>query len=287
MRKPIAKKKTSNRKPISRKKTSFWKGNKGSFVLGILFAAILFSIAFHYRNGLYYYLDLKSEKASSNYEDKRISDVRNFQILNKYKDKVAGFDVSEYQGKINWDEINNVDNTYPLRFVFIRATAGKDKLDSKFEYNWSESRANRFIRGAYHYYRPNENSIAQAENFIKNVTLKKGDLPPILDIEKLPENQPIDSLKIGLKRWLEKVDNHYKVKPIIYTGEKYYDAFLKKEFSEYTFWIANYNFFVEDIKDDWLFWQFTEKATISGINGNVDVNIYNGTPKMLEYLTIN
>jgi lysozyme len=287
MRKPVAKKSVAKRKPASRKKSSFWKGNKGSFVFGILFAVLLFTIAFHYRNGLSYYLGFKSEKASSKNEDKRISDVRNFQILDKYKDKVAGFDVSEYQGNINWDEISDVDDTYPLRFVFIRATAGKNKLDSKFEYNWSESRANSFIRGAYHYYRPNENSIEQAENFIKNVKLKKGDLPPILDIEKLPENQPIDSLKIGLKRWLEKIDAHYKVKPIIYSGEKYYDAFLKKEFSEYTFWIANYNFFVEDIKDDWLFWQFTEKASISGIKGNVDVNIYNGTPKMLEYLTIN
>jgi lysozyme len=39
------------------------------------------------------------------------------------------------------------------------------------------------------------------------------------------------------------------------------------------------------MQDDWLFWQFTEKATIDGIDGNVDVNLYNGTPKMLQYLT--
>lgn len=35
--------------------------------------------------------------------------------------------------------------------------------------------------------------------------------------------------------------------------------FLKEEFEDYTFWIANYNFWVEGIKDDWQFWQFTEK----------------------------
>jgi len=94
-------------------------------------------------------------------------------------------------------------------------------------------------------------------------------------------------LKVGLKRWLKKIDAHYKVKPIIYTGEKYYEDFLKEEFKGYTFWVANYNFFVENINEDWLFWQFTEKATIKGINERVDLNIYNGTPKMLEYLTIN
>ncbi len=46
---------------------------------------------------------------------------------------------------------------------------------------------NKIMRGAYHYYRPNENSIEQANLFIKTVKLQKGDLPPVLDIEKLPE----------------------------------------------------------------------------------------------------
>jgi lysozyme len=206
--------------------------------------------------------------------------------LSKYEDKAAGIDVSQYQGIVNWNEVRAIENTFLIRFAFIRATAGKDKLDNQFTNNWLEAKKNNIIRGAYHYYRPNENSLEQANNFIKNVTLQKGDLPPVLDIESLPKNQSLDSLKVGLKRWLEKVDAHYKVKPILYTGEKYYNEFLKEEFSDYTFWIANYNFFVEDIKEDWLFWQFTEKATVSGIKGNVDVTIYNGSPKMLEYLTI-
>jgi lysozyme len=51
-------------------------------------------------------------------------------------------------------------------------------------------------------------------------------------------------LKLGLRRWLEAIEAHYKVKPIIYTGEKYYDDFLKEEFSDYL-WIANYNFYRE------------------------------------------
>lgn len=287
MRKPVARKTPVKRKIPAKKKSSFWKGNKGSFVLGILCTLFLFGIAYHYRNGLGYYLGFKSDKVPAQKEEKRLSDVRNFQLLSKYQDKVAGLDVSQYQGKINWGEVRVLENTFPIGFVFIRATVGKDKVDSRFEDNWLEAKSNKIIRGAYHYYRPNENSLEQAELFIKNVKLQKGDLPPVLDIEKLPKNQPLDSLKVGLKRWLEKVDAHYKVKPIIYTGENYYNAFLKEEFSEYTFWIANYNFFVEDIKDDWLFWQFTEKATVSGINGNVDVSIYNGSPKMFGYLTLN
>ena len=142
------------------------------------------------------------------------------------------------------------------------------------------------IRGAYHYYRPNENSLEQAELFIKTVRLQKGDLPPVLDIEKLPKNQSMTNLKKGLRRWLQAIENHYKVKPIIYTGEKYYDDFLKEEFSDYLFWIANYNFYREEIQDDWLFWQFTERAAVPGIEGNVDVNIYNGDLQQLQFITI-
>ena len=42
----------------------------------------------------------------------------------------------------------------------------------------------------------------------------------------------------------------------------------------------------ESINDDWLFWQFTEKGQVDGIDEKVDINIYNGTPKMMEYLMI-
>jgi lysozyme len=118
------------------------------------------------------------------------------------------------------------------------------------------------------------------------VRLEPGDLPPVLDIENLPKEQSMDSLRVGLRRWLKKVEAHYKVRPIIYSGESYYTDFLKNSFKEYPFWIANYNFFVEDFKTDWKFWQFTEKAKIEGIPGRVDVNIYNGTPKMLDYLRL-
>jgi lysozyme len=51
--------------------------------------------------------------------------------------------------------------------------------------------------GAYHYYRPNENSLEQATLLLKRF-LKKG-IYPVLDIERLPENQSVDRLKIGLK----------------------------------------------------------------------------------------
>ena len=64
------------------------------------------------------------------------------------------------------------------------------------------------------------------------------------------------------------------MKPIIYSGEKYYEDFLKDEFAEYTFWIANYNFIEPEINSDYQFWQFTEQAKIDGISEKTDVNIF-------------
>lgn len=269
------------RKP--KKKKTFFSGKWiDFFFIGIAILVIL-SIAYHYRSGLANYLGFRSHYKS---DVDVFSEARNLKVLEKNDGKVVGIDVSEYQGKIRWSYVDTIEEKYPLRYVFIRATVGNDRVDNEFKRNWLGAKENKMIRGAYHYYRPNENSLEQANLFMKTVKLKKGDLPPVLDIEKLPKEQSIERLKIGLKRWLKAVELHYGVRPIIYTGEKYYDDFLKEEFSDYLFWIANYNFYREEIQEDWLFWQFTEKARVPGIATNVDVNIYNGDLQQLGYITV-
>lgn len=274
--------KNYRRKPTTKRKSnakSKWIFYLISFVL-FLFVAIGI---YKFRDGFLYYLGFKTDKnvETLSKEERKLADIRIYEVLHKHDDKAIGFDVSEYQSEIDWEQTYHIDESFELSFVFIRATAGKNKVDKRFKENWKASKDRQLIRGAYHYYRPNENSIEQAENFIKNVKLEKGDLPPVLDIEKLPKSQSIDSLKVGLRRWLKKVEKHYKVKPIIYSGESYYNDFLKKEFSDYPLWIANYNFWRNHLEDDWLFWQFTEKAQIQGIEGMVDVNIFNGDKNQL------
>ena len=76
-------------------------------------------------------------------EAKRISDVRNFQVLENHKGKAIGFDVSEFQGKIDWTLVKTIEDTYPLEFVFIRATAGNDKEDKRFKENWLGAKRNK------------------------------------------------------------------------------------------------------------------------------------------------
>src|SRR6188768_1110277 len=102
--------------------------------LGVLF---LFSI-YHYRNGLAYYLGFKSNKVLEEDEvAKHLSDVRNIQVLENHKGKVIGIDVSEFQAEVDWDEIEILEEKYPVQFVFIRATAGNDRMDRRFKENWT------------------------------------------------------------------------------------------------------------------------------------------------------
>ena len=228
-----------------------------------------------------YYLGCKTDKIFVETREVAVD-----KVLDAHIEKSFGIDVSEYQDKINWDKVKEIDGGYPIEFVFVRASIGNERADRKFKKYWKKAKEKGFICGAYHYYRPNENSIEQADNFIKQVTLVEGDFPPVLDIEKLPKTQSIERLKVGLKRWLERVEAHYGVKPIIYSGESYYEDFLKDDFEEYPFWIANYTAFYKDIDDEWSIWQLTENGRIPGIKGPVDINIYNGTSVEMKELLI-
>lgn len=272
----------AKRKP-TKKKTNpnyFGKIKWIAIITVLLGVGIWFGITF--KDGIKYFFS--AERGAAN--EKSIFDVRTIEVLKRHENMMVGFDVSQYQGVIDWTVIDSVAYKAPLEFVFIRATMGVDAKDKAFDLNWKGARANHFIRGAYHYYRPNENSVEQAKNFIATVKLSEGDFPPVLDIEELPKEQSMDSLVMGLKRWMTEVENHYGVKPILYSGEHYYTKHLMKWFPDHVIWIANYNFFVEEIKPEWYFWQFSEKGIVDGIDGKVDLNIYNGTKTDIRKLLI-
>ncbi len=245
---------------------------------------MFFALVWHYRYTLYYFAFQRVSPSKNIKVSSLTNQFRVFDVLEHHNKNMFGIDVSHYQGDIDWGLVKKVQDSFPIDFVFIRATAGSVKVDRRFKKNWSQVGEKRILRGAYHYYRPDENSILQANNFINTVVLKKGDLPPVLDIEDIPRVQSMKNLKIGLRKWLNKVEKHYGVKPILYTGESFFNDHLYLEFSEYTCWIANYNFYVENIDKDWNFWQFTDKGSVEGIREFVDINIFNGNKKKLLQL---
>ncbi len=215
-------------------------------------------------------------------------------VFEDYKNKIFGIDISHYQGVVNWAAINksaegrtSFNNGVEISFIIMRAAIGEDEEDLEFSTNWLNAKKLNIIRGAYHYYRPDENSIKQADNFISIVNLKKGDLPPVLDIEATPNLQSTKSLKKGLKKWLNKVETHFGIKPIIYTSDSFYKNYLSDTtFKNYIFWIANFNRIKQPQNKNWKMWQFSEKGRIRGINHDVDFNVFKGGIKELKKMTV-
>lgn len=250
-------------------------------------SAVVYYFRFDIQNNAFRYLYKYFKKYNHERQVSVSQKERIIQILEKNKTKPIGIDISHYQGTIDFDLLNNLYETYPISFIFIRATAGVNKFDNQYKHNWEKTGEKKIIKGAYHYYRPNENSIKQANNYIKHVELNPGDFPPILDIEETSVIQSMESLKTGLKRWLDKIEEHYGVKPIIYTSEKYFQSHLNTaDFKDYPLWIANYTNSKAPFTFSYKIWQFTNKGQIDGIGHNVDLNVFNGNFSELKKMLI-
>ena len=198
---------------------------------------------------------------------------------------VFGIDVSHYQKSIDWLQVK--DSHHPIKFVIVRSTMGIDGKDTRFATNWNKTKEMGFIRGAYHYYRPDEDPVAQFNNFASRVHLKEGDLPPILDIED-EGNLSKDDLNNRLKIWLDLAENHYGIKPVIYAPQRYFRSFLPRWNKDYHHWIPDYYKYSKAklLFRYWAFHQFSERFEVEGINENVDGNHFNGTLEDLKALCI-
>lgn len=201
--------------------------------------------------------------------------------------EIRGIDISHYQERVNWEKLRNASiGDSPVSFVFIKATEGEKLFDDNFNRNFANAKRNDIIRGAYHFFIPGISARKQAEFYLSIAQLEPGDLPPVLDIEKKGDLTP-EQLRRDVKTWLDIVEKEYGVKPILYTGYKFKVDYLNTpEFDAYPYWIAHY--YVEKLayKGKWTFWQHTDCGKVSGINGFVDCNIFNGSLQELEALTL-
>ena len=200
---------------------------------------------------------------------------------------VHGIDVSHHQGEIDWSRLSMATfRDRPINFVFMKATEGGDFVDDSFRYNFASARECGLVRGAYHFFLPEVSAELQARNFISQVQLQPGDLPPVLDVELVGKGGA-EQLQQGVSTWLSIVERHYGVAPIIYASYKFKTKYLDQQpFIHYPYWIAHY--YVEDLeyKGPWHFWQHTDRGRLNGIATRVDLNIFNGNLEELMKLTI-
>jgi len=201
--------------------------------------------------------------------------------------EIHGIDVSRYQQNISWDMVKNMNvHDIQLLFAFIKSTEGISNIDPYFKRNWKKSKQAGLVRGAYHFFIATKDGRMQAQNFIKNVNLETGDLPPVLDIEQLYTAKP-EQLRTQLKEWLDIIENYYHVRPIIYTYLDFYDKNLKGYFDDYPLWVAHYlQPHQPRINRDWTFWQHSEGGRVNGILSRVDFNVFNGDSLAFKALLV-
>ena len=197
--------------------------------------------------------------------------------------EVHGIDVSHYQSEVNWNTVAQQG----IHFAYLKATEGESMKDHRFADNWAAAASVGIRRGAYHFFRPSRSALSQALNFTKMVDMQIGDLPPVLDVE-LTDGIPANILLTRMQTWLDLIEMHYRVKPVIYTNQKFYNHNLVGHFEDYPLWIARYSSRTPSLVDNrqWDFWQYGNRGRLNGITGDVDFNVFASDLPMLESFCI-
>ena len=121
------------------------------------------------------------------------------------------------------------------------------------------------------------------------MSLKSGDLPPVIDVEE-SNGMSVEQVRKGTKSFMDILEKHYGIKPILYTNRDFYKRYFadQEEFKPYILWIAHYH--VEDLSlpDDskWHFWQHSDEGHVNGINEKVDFNVFNGDVADLKRICV-
>jgi lysozyme len=145
------------------------------------------------------------------------------------------------------------------------------------------------IRGAYQYFEPNEDPVAQAQVMIDAVgVLGDGDLPCVIDVEEGGATSKT-SYVANVQTWVDLVEEAMGKKPIIYTGSYFWDDnFTTSELNDHPLWIAHYTTNCPRVPEswggDWTFWQYTSTGPVPGIPGDVDKNWFRGDEAALALL---
>ena len=182
-----------------------------------------------------------------------------------------GIDISKHQGNINWAELKS---NYNIKFIYIKATEGSSHNDPRYKEYIKAARKHGFKVGSYHFFRTTSSAQDQFLNFVKTVNREEQDLLPMIDIEE-KKNWTEQQLRDSVKVFADLVESYYGCKPLIYTGEKFYNNFLGLAFKHYPLFIAKYSPTSPNVNTKWTMWQFSESGIFKGVNTTVDMSRFN------------
>jgi len=195
---------------------------------------------------------------------------------------IRGVDVSRHQGQIDWGALA-VDG---VAFAYIKSTEGGDWTDSRFAENWSAADEAGVLRGAYHFFSLCAPGADQATHMIATVPDEPDMLPPAVDLEfggNCSARPSVEEFREGLDVFLEAIEAHYRMRPVLYTNADYYDEYLDDSPPDVTWWVMS-PLLEPWGAPEWTFWQYLPERK-AGVDGSVDRNAFSGDEADLRALT--
>lgn len=168
--------------------------------------------------------------------------------------KLQGIDIS------HWNNPDTIEKYVGkgIDFIIMKATEGKNHVDRQLNLHNIKCEYYGVHKGFYHFARPDLGNGAadEARNFLGQIH-DKGKAIYALDVEgdalKVPN---IDEWCLA---WLNMVENHTGVKPLIYCSQSQTKKFPKCAANNNGLWVARYNLTIGSVKP-WKFaaiWQYT------------------------------
>lgn len=200
-------------------------------------------------------------------------------VVSKVEYPIHGIDVSNHNGKIDFEKVA-ADS---IVFVYIKASEGVNYKDPRFDTNISNARNAGLKVGAYHFFRKDKDGAEQARNFMRVVKGVDVDMPYVIDVEDwgnsyfTRNSETVRNLR-AMVDCLEKAG----MRIMVYTNKDGYRKYLKEHFPEVKLWLCTFMHPDKLSAFQWDMHQYSHWGTVSGIQGEVDLDVFNGNCEQWE-----
>ena len=192
--------------------------------------------------------------------------------------EIKGIDVSAWQVKIDWKKVAD----YGMDFAILRITEAGNIVDKYFEANLTGCNKHKIPVGVYKYsYAMTIAEIqSEARKVVSTLNGRKIQFPVFLDLEYHSQRtlgaESIHKMADAFRKIIEAAGYKFA----IYCNVDWYVNVICNHLKKYDFWVARYpandnGTVVERLRPDFgIGWQYSSKATIPGISGKVDRNVF-------------
>lgn len=195
---------------------------------------------------------------------------------------MRGIDVSKFQGGIDWQQVRDAGVEFAILRLGIRGYGtGEMKMDDRFLENYQGAIAAGIKVGVYFFSAAiNEaEAIEEADYVLRALDGLQIEMPVVFDTEPIlydvarTDDLTPNQLTAITCAFCDRIRaNGYE--PMIYANSKRFTTVLHlEELEAYDKWLADYRE-TPDYPYAFKMWQFTEKGSVPGIDGNVDIDLY-------------